>query len=768
MKAITHICSFLLLILCNLLPADAEIKVLPPDAAYVRTMLHDTAGSKSTRVLGSNRRALVIGIGDYDKLQNLTNPLNDAKAIASRLQSIGFEVTMGIDLDFDSFEKAVANFTEALDSTDLAILFFAGHGMEIEGRNYILAQDAGVEGEKFLGAIPVDPLLTRLRRVNSGSMLILDACRDTGLAGSTLEGGEDSRNIGRGLTEVVLPDPESERGAGIYIAYSTAPNRIALDGNGLNSPFTTALIKHLTLPGVPISTVMSQVAYETAMATQSQQIPWTASSLNKEVFLNGQVGDREVHAVAEVQATESAKLLAMGRREEAIAEALKGLPATYQEAAAELTRDAYLALSRAYRSNPAILQVSDHERRWGYVDRQYRYVVTYDWTQRTSDSFQVYDFASGRMLKECFTGSPDVRFDELKTLSMNGEGTVATLSTKGLYGSETWVTTWQPGTFKQHRRWRTPDDSGGDLAVSANGQWVLTTTDKLRLWDAREGTLFREFEAPAPVDFKAPVLPERASLEEALKTMGMTKEYLNSLPESTRAEIIKGAESMRDVLRRERFSAKVNASVIQKLAKTPSLPAISPDTEYLVASFPDYAAEATLETFNPSETPYLIAVYKRTDETPAQTLHGHQGPIQNISFAERASIMASQSYDQSTRIWNLETGALLAVIAEDMQFGSVTLSPDGQYVSGKLRGGEQLLWNTSTGERIEPSTPAQVTVYDEIFNSEGRSIAPARPSHRAWAPGPEGNALLRAAFSELSDSRKEEVIQKRVRYWRVD
>ncbi|TPN85032.1 hypothetical protein FJ987_27680 [Mesorhizobium sp. CU2] len=246
----------------------------------------------------SKRVALVIGNSKYVNAVALPNPANDARLIASTLRNAGFEVIEGVDQDNAGMHGLIAKFTEESYNADLAVIFYAGHGMQVDGKNYLIPVDAEltspaylktrtVQIDEFMAALPADPAV---------GIIILDACRDNPLARTLAAALPKSRSLGAGLAPVDARADGVGTG-GVLIAYATDPGAIAFDGNGVDSPYSLALAKHLTEPGVEIQSALTRVRGDVTEATQGRQRPWHNASLGREVFL-GQPAAQAVAAPA--------------------------------------------------------------------------------------------------------------------------------------------------------------------------------------------------------------------------------------------------------------------------------------------------------------------------------------------------------------------------------------------------------------------------------------------------------------------------------------
>jgi tetratricopeptide (TPR) repeat protein len=239
------------------------------------------APAAPSTALGGRRIALVIGNGRYRSVANLANPPHDAADFAESLRKIGFEVVEGRDLDKRSTEDKLRDFNRKLEGAKLAAFFYAGHGMQVAGRNYLVPVDAKLEQASDLGLDTIDlgQVLVQMESEPRVNLVFLDACRDNPMARSLARSlGARSTEIGSGLAVV-------HSAIGTMIAYATQPDAIASDGKGRNSPFTAALIRHIGTPGLDIGTVMRRVRADVIAETGERQVPWDHSSLVGDVVL---------------------------------------------------------------------------------------------------------------------------------------------------------------------------------------------------------------------------------------------------------------------------------------------------------------------------------------------------------------------------------------------------------------------------------------------------------------------------------------------------
>jgi tetratricopeptide (TPR) repeat protein len=227
------------------------------------------------------RVALVIGNAKYRYAAQLPNPSNDAADIAQALRKLGFDVVEGRDLDRRAMEDKVREFGRKVERADLALLFYAGHGMQVGGKNYLVPIDAKLErtGDLTLDTIELGQILAQMEAEKRVNLVFLDACRDNPLARSFARSlGTRSTSVGSGLATI-------QSAVGTMIAYATQPDNVALDGDGRNSPFTAALLKHIATPNLEISALMKRVRADVIAATREKQVPWDHSSLVGDVVL---------------------------------------------------------------------------------------------------------------------------------------------------------------------------------------------------------------------------------------------------------------------------------------------------------------------------------------------------------------------------------------------------------------------------------------------------------------------------------------------------
>ncbi len=234
--------------------------------------------------LAEKRVAFVVGNGTYKNVAALPNPAFDAKSMARVLRNVGFDVVEGTNLTRDKMTERLLEFGQKAQGADVALFFYAGHGIAINGTNYLLPVDADLKSEmdvKLGSAINIDLTLEQTMSDAKVKLVFLDACRDNPFA-AKIKSNSPTRSVAvqQGLAEM-------KSGEGTLIAFATGPGQTALDGElGTNSPFTRALIANIAAPGVEIQQAMTKVRAQVNEETNKGQLPWGHTNLIGSVYLN--------------------------------------------------------------------------------------------------------------------------------------------------------------------------------------------------------------------------------------------------------------------------------------------------------------------------------------------------------------------------------------------------------------------------------------------------------------------------------------------------
>jgi len=225
-----------------------------------------------------NRIALVIGNGKY-KSAPLKNPIKDAADMADALKKLGFSVTLKTNANQRTMERTIRNFGKKLRKGGVGLFYYAGHGLQVHGSNYLIPIGAEVESEGDVKYEAVDAGLVLAKMEDAGNdlnIIILDACRDNPFARSFRSGS-------KGLAKMDAP-------TGSFLAYATAPGSVAEDGVDRNGLYTSKLLEHMMTPGLTIERIFKSVRIAVMQESEDRQVPWESSSLTGDFYFNPKGG----------------------------------------------------------------------------------------------------------------------------------------------------------------------------------------------------------------------------------------------------------------------------------------------------------------------------------------------------------------------------------------------------------------------------------------------------------------------------------------------
>ena len=228
--------------------------------------------------LAEKRVALVIGNGAYKSVPKLTNPINDAADMSTALQRLGFEVQLATDLTYDGMRRNLRDFNRRADGADIVLVFFAGHGIEVGGENWLIPVDAQLKSDRDIDieSIGMRSFLASIEGAGKLGMIILDACRNNPFA-NQMQRTNRTRSVGRGLASI-------EPVGNVLVAYAAKDGTTAADGDGRNSPFTRSLLSHIETPGLEINFLFRNVRDDVITATRREQQPFVYGSLSRDAI----------------------------------------------------------------------------------------------------------------------------------------------------------------------------------------------------------------------------------------------------------------------------------------------------------------------------------------------------------------------------------------------------------------------------------------------------------------------------------------------------
>lgn len=223
------------------------------------------------------KRALVIGCSSYQHASPLVNPLNDANGMEISLSKLGFDVLKSIDPTQRELKIVIDEFGNNLKGTDVGLFYFAGHGVQVKGLNYLIPIDAKLTSERLVeyDCVEAGRILAHMEDARTSvNLIVLDACRNNPF----------ERSWGRGIGQRGLATMNAPKGS--LIAYSTAPGTTASDGSGSNGLYTEALLNHIHVKATPVNTLFQKVRLDVMEKSKEAQIPWESTSLTADFYFN--------------------------------------------------------------------------------------------------------------------------------------------------------------------------------------------------------------------------------------------------------------------------------------------------------------------------------------------------------------------------------------------------------------------------------------------------------------------------------------------------
>ena len=261
--------------------------------------------------LHAERVALVVGNANYEVAPDLANPTNDATAIADALTRLGFKVTLLSDAGGKSLWQELDTFIAQAETAESAVFFYSGHAFQMSGVNYLVPVSAKLDSREAAKteSWSLDAILARLQSRSRQTLIFLDACRNDPLPASVRGSGAATDGLARVQT-----------GVGTFVAFSTAPGSVTIDGvsGAKNSPFTTALLKHIETGGISVSDMMIEVRNDVENATLRKQVPWDQSSLSEQFYFvppvevsKQELSEADYELLAELTPEDRTKFLAL-------------------------------------------------------------------------------------------------------------------------------------------------------------------------------------------------------------------------------------------------------------------------------------------------------------------------------------------------------------------------------------------------------------------------------------------------------------------------
>jgi uncharacterized caspase-like protein len=412
------------------------------------------AQQKTSALLRAPRRALVIGNSSY-RVSPLKNPANDARAMAEALKQIGFDVTLAVDLPRDAMLAAAREYTDSLArSKPIGLFYFAGHGMQLAWRNYLLPVDAvvGSMAEVQSRCLDVNSVIEGIARAaNPMNLIVLDACRENPF-------GRDLRVEQRGLSQLDAP-------AGTFLAYATSPGNVASDGAGSNGLYTEHLLREMRVPEAKIEDVFKRVRLAVRRTSNGAQVPWESTSLEDDFWF---IPPKELKRLSDAEAErefkeESAqwKTAKEASRPETVESYIKRYPSGRFSELAQAKLDALLAAQGERKVEVVASPANPYSKGFARADTNYRIGDVYVYTTADLISKVVQNTSTGTVTavtdQEVIYNDGRVTTDRL--------GNIAIGVRDRFVGNQT-----HPAEFQLGRQWRTRftgENQSGPFTIEA-------------------------------------------------------------------------------------------------------------------------------------------------------------------------------------------------------------------------------------------------------------------------------------------------------------
>jgi WD40 repeat protein len=695
---------------------------------------------------GASRIALVVGVGAYANAPSLSNPKNDAAAIAERLTKLGFGVTFLADETQNTLLQAIDQFNDALARAEVGFVFFAGHGVQIEGENYLLPRDTQVDGEiKLKGtAVPLDFILDGITRSQKTGIVFLDCCRDNPFGGKA--GSRSLRSDYRGLAKIDAP-------RGTFIAFSTSPGLTASDGveGERNSPFTSAVLRHIETVDLRISDLMMTVRREVNTATGGHQIPWENSSLMFPFSFNQQKEDlgsaedqRKADREAERNREEAHWTLAEQTKSPELLESFVTLyPYSRHRGVADSTlksiRTRRLVKTVGLAACGLILAVvgvgayvaSEYEKatRHTYQKIQSEFLARESLRQTVKEN----DPGTGLLL--ALEASRDEKSDiPLQKDRPSVDATAASLEVALRALREVKTLTGHDATIYS-------------VAVTPDGRLAVTgSSDRTaRVWDLRTGK-----EKQPQLSHTAPVYSVAVTQDGTRVVTGAEKEarvwdantgkLLRTLPHK---DFVNGIALTPDGKRAVTTSS-------DRLAQVWDLSTGEKEAEFKDHTSAVYGVAITRDgmhvvTGSSDRTARIWDISKPNDGSVLWRQDAHKETVFAVAFSPDGSRVVTGSIDRTARIWDSKTGKMLRVLeGHTGPVYSVAVTPDGTRVATGSADDTIRVWNLETGAELAVIKGHQGDVRAVAATPDGLVSVASDRTLRIWDLEKRGAFALRA------------------------
>jgi WD40 repeat protein len=654
------------------------------------------------------RIALVIGNGAYQHVPTLPNPRNDATDVAAALKRAGFETIVGTDLDWDKMVDAEIRFARAARGADVALFYYSGHAMQFNGINYLAPVDAVLKDESDLRRMTrVDDIVSDLQQAKNLHILVLDSCRDNPLAEELRRsiGATRAMSLQRGLAKIETP-------LGTIVSFATQSGQTAEDGQGRNSPYTTAFLKHID-EQQEIGTIFREVSEDVYQTTAHQQLPELSLSIIGQFYLRGRV-EVTVQPAAPVPA-----------------------------APVDTTRPDFEAAERV-----------DTVTGWDAFLRVHPdgFYATLAQERRTKAAKLASLPSSGAGPSTVPSSNPVASPTSPVSISPPPKAVTPTISK---------APSNLASVREKYRGWTVVPRFGipvTAVALSADGRRIVSGTDRtIKIWDATDGSLLNTGEGHSLSVTSVAISPDlqyavSGSNDKTVKIWDMsTGRRLGSLEGHTFSvtAVAISPDSRTIVSGSADRTIKVWDAATGKLLRTWEADALSVNALAISADGSRIVSGGSDKT---------VKIWDAASGNLVRTLQGPTERVRAVAISVDGSRVAEGGDDNRVIVWDAASGVLLRSLGYQESINAIAFSPDGRRIVSASDDYSVRFWDAESGELFKTLEGHQASVRSVAISSDGGrvisgssdnsikiwDVAKAIPLMSLTVFNPRGSAVIRA------------------------